>query len=263
MATSLRIFLSSTHRELATERLLALEALEMVRQEFPGLEYFAPRSQAPMEACLEEANLCDEAIFILGHCYGAPAPGKSLSQAEIEFLAIREAGKPIHGFLLDPSMPVLPSLRERDPNRLQRLSAFRNALNGLPGSRLYSDPPQLASLLRELLRARCLEAGLDRKPLGRSAKEFTEPETRRAPVIPSSALPDDGGPATRTLPSLQQALSQPFKARSRHPFRAGSWTLGLLVLAASGAFFGLPAGAIGWLRQTPPQIPQLTGKPPP
>jgi hypothetical protein len=97
--TSFRIFLASTHRDLATERLLVQELLESLCREIEGLECFAPRSQPALETSLAALEQSDLAVFMLGHCYGATAPGLQVSQAEREYPEAKEKGIPILGFL--------------------------------------------------------------------------------------------------------------------------------------------------------------------
>lgn len=92
---SLKIFLSSTVKDLAAEREIAARAIKELRLEAIRAETFGATAQTPLETCREMVRDSDVFIGIYGGRYGHVPPGQSLSVTEMEFQEARRVGKDI------------------------------------------------------------------------------------------------------------------------------------------------------------------------
>lgn len=85
MASSQRIFLSSTYTDLVPYRSAVENLIRKFGELFVGMEHFGARSQPTIETCLEEVDNSDVLIVLVGGRYGTPADGgTSFTQREVE-----------------------------------------------------------------------------------------------------------------------------------------------------------------------------------
>ena len=146
----MQIFLCSTHRDLATERLLVQQTFESLVKGAEGLSFFAPRSQPLMEASLSALRESNLALFLLGHSYGAMAPGLQFSHAEREYQEAAALGIPILAFVRRSNFGMLPGQFEREPARVAKLRAFRALLESCQCVE-FTDAPSLSQSVRKTL----------------------------------------------------------------------------------------------------------------
>ncbi len=222
--SELRVFLCSSHRDLATERLLAQEIFESLAREYEGFRYFAPRSQPAVETALAALADSDLAVCILGHCYGAAAPGLSLSHAEIEFREAEKTGLPVLVFLRREDYDLRPGKFEKDPARAAKVQEFRRRLC-TGNCETFTDAPSLAVLMRTALEAEIAAQGLPKKMTTRAFPQTT----LNASVKTVDPAPAEGA-ATKTLPVIQKALSTPFQPRAK--WKESLWWWGAGCIAA-------------------------------
>ena len=233
--SSLQVFLGSTNRDLATERLLIQEMLEALAKETEGFGYFAPRSQPALGTSLEAVAGSDLALFVLGHNYGAMAPGYQVSQAEREYQEALDRGVPILGFIREEDYALLPGQFEKEPIRQLKIRDFRAALS--KGHCLsFGDAPSLASAIRKALEAEISVRGLPH----RHTPRIFIPSSPTSVPDPGAAAPsaDMAESQTRTLPTLQKELNRPFAARNLHTGHGWLWIAGFaaVFLLLAGAF---------------------------
>ncbi len=106
----LRIFLSSTARDLETHRRAVAETIDHYGQLSLKMESFGARPGSSLEVCRELAAEADALVVVVAHRYGwVPTPDeggdgeRSITWHEVE--AAVEAGKPVFVYLVDPEHP--------------------------------------------------------------------------------------------------------------------------------------------------------------
>jgi hypothetical protein len=95
MKKSLKIFLSSTVKDLAPEREIAARAIEALKLEALRAETFGSQPDTPADTCRAMVRECDVFVGIYGGRYGYVPPGQSVSVTEMEFLEARQTDKDI------------------------------------------------------------------------------------------------------------------------------------------------------------------------
>jgi hypothetical protein len=96
----MRIFISSTFRDLRAERDAAVEALRR-RELIPwGMELFVSEPSTPLQVALDELQMSDAVVLIIGFRAGSLTPDNpTLTYTAAEFRQAQELGKPIFVFL--------------------------------------------------------------------------------------------------------------------------------------------------------------------
>ena len=131
-----RVFVSSTMKELATARAAARRAIERLRL-MPVLFELGARPYPPRELYLAYLQQSDIFIGIYGQQYGWIAPGQQVSGLEDEYL--NAGGKPKLIYVQSPAP-------ERDPRltaMLERISSDGLSYRG------FARPEQLAALIAD------------------------------------------------------------------------------------------------------------------
>lgn len=146
---ALRVFVSSTYKDLAPYRVAVREALHRMRLQDASMEYFPTSDKEPTELSLDELDRCNVYLGIIGHRFGEFAPDGEHSITQAEYLhALRRKAEGKMRLLLyvaaDAAAPP-SSLRESD-EKWNRQQAFRDSLsNHTP--RTFTDPEKLAGLV--------------------------------------------------------------------------------------------------------------------
>ena len=114
----LRVFLSSTSKDLEEHRGRVTEALERMRFQTSRMEVFGARPKTPLAECRRLAAEADLLVVIVAHRYGwipTPAEGgdgkKSITWWEVE--AAEKDGKAVVAFLVDET-EAWPGEKEQD-----------------------------------------------------------------------------------------------------------------------------------------------------
>ena len=93
-------FISSTYRDLRTEREAAQAALREGESLPWGMEFFVSEPRRPLDVCLRELERCDAVILLVGARAGSLVPdgsGSTYTQAEIRHAL--QLGRPLFTFL--------------------------------------------------------------------------------------------------------------------------------------------------------------------
>jgi hypothetical protein len=167
----MKVFLSSTYRDLVAHRKAVTDALERLGQQAGRMEVFGARPDEPMQASLTEVDDCDVFVGVYAHRYGFIPAGSAVSITEAEFDCAARLKKPLFCFIVDDDHPWPPKMIE----------------DGLGKARLHA------------LKDR-IQAGVVRET-------FTTPEDLAVKVATSlgrylSQPPAKGGQSRRVLPSL-------------------------------------------------------------
>ncbi len=109
----MKIFVSSTYIDLIEYRKAVERAVNLLDQQFKGMEYFGARDEEPKVASLKNVEQCDVFVGIYAHRYGTIPDGDTKSITEQEFDHARKIGKPILCYRVKPDQPWSPTLIER------------------------------------------------------------------------------------------------------------------------------------------------------
>lgn len=165
---SLTVFLCSTFADLTDERQKVLEAVRRLQLGHDAMEFFGARPDLPIETCLAEVRRAHILVVLLGHRYGSVVPELGISYSEAEYREGRRLNKPCLVYMRDENTPVLPRNFEQDPDKVRRLSAWKEELNARLTTASFTDPNSLA-----------LQVAAD---LSRTIQELREAERARAEV---------------------------------------------------------------------------------
>ncbi|MFA6371778.1 MAG: DUF4062 domain-containing protein, partial [Methanothrix sp.] len=140
----LRIFLSSTFRDLKDERKVLLDELASALDDV-SMENFIPDGRDPHQACIEELRKSDIAIFLISPYYGtymdrcniadckADCPMKNgsgkISYTHCEYKICLADGKPHLTYLVDKDWDLIRELKEKDAiewKEIRRKYDFKN-----------------------------------------------------------------------------------------------------------------------------------------
>jgi hypothetical protein len=119
----MKIFVSSTYTDLVDYRKAAERAINLLDQQFKGMEYFGARPEEPKTACLKEIEQADVFVGIYAHRYGFIPEGDSKSITEQEFDHAQKLGKPIFCYRVNADFPWSPKFIERGDAE-KKLAAF-------------------------------------------------------------------------------------------------------------------------------------------
>jgi Domain of unknown function (DUF4062) len=95
----MRIFVSSTFKDLRPERESAQEALRRSELVPWGMELFVSEPSKPLDVCLEQVQLSDAVILIIGFLAGSLIPeSPELTYTRAEFELAQRLGRPVFAF---------------------------------------------------------------------------------------------------------------------------------------------------------------------
>jgi tetratricopeptide (TPR) repeat protein len=114
----MKVFISSTYKDLIDYRAAAIRAVEGTNYQASKMEVFGARPDEPLDACLKEVEQSDLFVGIYALRYGFIPEGAEISITEMEYLHAKKLGKPIYCFLLDEeNQPWLKKWIESDPGK--------------------------------------------------------------------------------------------------------------------------------------------------
>src|ERR1700691_4163955 len=146
----MRIFVSSTFKDLRPEREAAQDALRRSELVPWGMELFVSEPSKPLDVCLEQVQLSDAVILIVGFMAGSLIPeSPELTYTRAEFELAQKLGRPVFAFLKTES--GVPVNKETDEDKKQALDDCKNAVTSARITPAYFDSPD--RLTTELLLA--------------------------------------------------------------------------------------------------------------
>ncbi len=124
----MKVFISSTYKDLIEYRKAVKEALERLGQQAGGMEIFGARDEEPKIVALAEVGKCDLVIGIYAYRYGFIPEGDEISITEQEYLHAKNKGKDILCFVVHEDQPWLPKLAEKDAEKIKKLDNFKTQI---------------------------------------------------------------------------------------------------------------------------------------
>lgn len=108
----MKIFVSSTYVDLVEYRKAVERAINLLEQQFVGMEYFGALSEEPKTAALDKVAQCDVFVGIYAHRYGFIPDGDSKSITEQELDRAQKLGKATFCYRVKPDQPWNPKMIE-------------------------------------------------------------------------------------------------------------------------------------------------------
>lgn len=139
----MKIFLSSTYKDLVRHREAAAQAIERLGQQGVRMEVFGARPDEASIACFGEIQDSDALVGIYGHRYGFIPQGQTRSITEQEFDFARAKEKPTFCFVVDEEYPWPPKFIEMGPGQ-GRLQEFIGRLRQKTVVDTFATPEDLA-----------------------------------------------------------------------------------------------------------------------
>lgn len=144
----MRIFVSSTFRDLRPEREAAQDALRRSELVPWGMELFVSEPSKPLDVCLEQVQLSDALVLIIGFVAGSLIPeSPELTYTRAEFELAQKLGRPVFAFFKTEG--GVPLNKETDPDQRRALDDFKDAVKSVGITPAYFDSPD--RLTAELL----------------------------------------------------------------------------------------------------------------
>jgi hypothetical protein len=145
-----RIFISSTFRDLRPEREAAQDALRRSELVPWGMELFVSEPSKPLNVCSEQVQLSDAVVLIIGFMAGSLIPeSPELTYTRAEFELAQKLGRPVFAFFKTEG--GVPLNKETDPEKKRALDDFKNAVTSAGITPAHFDSPD--RLTTELLLA--------------------------------------------------------------------------------------------------------------
>lgn len=139
----MKVFLSSTYKDLKEYRRAAMDGLRRLNTGVRGMEFFGARPEEPVEACLSEVEACELFVGIYAHRYGYIPDGSQISITEQELRHAQKEGKPTLCFLVDEKHPWPPQMIEGGPGQ-ERLGKLKKSLSRAVVLEKFTTPGDLA-----------------------------------------------------------------------------------------------------------------------
>jgi len=147
-----RVFVSSTYRNLASYRETLRLALQKSGLAFLGMEHFAAQDAPPFETCFEELDQADVYLGVIGNTYGSSPAGHDLSYTELEYVHARDRRIPCIILVISDDANVRVGDIDLDPARNDRLRDFRARLLQAHTVDRFTDEGQAAWMALAALR---------------------------------------------------------------------------------------------------------------
>ena len=120
-----QVFISSTYSDLVEERKKVLDVLLMADCIPAGMEAFVATDVEQFEVIKKVIDLCDYYILIIGQRYGSINPDTGISYTEMESDYAIKNKIPVLVFVLDEQIVLPDDKKENEPDKVERLKAFR------------------------------------------------------------------------------------------------------------------------------------------
>jgi hypothetical protein len=148
----MRVFVSSTYRDLVSYRETLRLALQKSGLTFLGMELFGAQDAPPLQACLDELDTADVYLGVIGNCYGSSPPDNHLSYTELEYDRARERDIPCIILVISDDATVRVGDLDLEAVRNQRLRGFRDRLLNAHTVDRFADENQAAWMALAALR---------------------------------------------------------------------------------------------------------------
>jgi len=147
MEKKYQIFISSTYTDLIEAREKVRDAI-LTMMHFPiGMEMFSAGDEEQWEIIQDTIDSSDYYVLIVGHRYGSVIKvgnDAGISYTEKEFRYAREKGIPILAFIRSDDAVAKKDDFENDPDKMEKLAAFKDIVKNGRTVEWWETPDQLA-----------------------------------------------------------------------------------------------------------------------
>ena len=127
----MKVFLSSTGRDLTTYREAAFKAIFKMDYHCVRMEDFCGPAEKIEHFDNQKIADCDLFVIVLGHLHGTCPDGREESYTELEYDAAQKLAKPTFIFLAPEDFSFPASLIEPDAKRLRQRAFRERAVKGV------------------------------------------------------------------------------------------------------------------------------------
>lgn len=170
---TVRVFLSSTYKDLIRHRIAATKALEKLGHQVGRMDVFGARPEEPTKACFDEIDRCSIFVGVYAHRYGYIPPDSEVSITESEFDHARQRGRQIFCFLANENYSWPPALMEKGVG-WDKLQNFKRRIRTLYAVEQFTTKDNLGANVAA--------------SVGRFLAQFNEPAEVQAPGSIDDAL---------------------------------------------------------------------------
>ena len=162
----MKLYISSTYRDLREHRAAVDRALRRMGHDVIGMEQYVAEGGRPLARCLADVRSADAYLMILAWRYGyVPVIDNpdGLSITELEYHEALDKGKPVLAFLLDPSAPWPPSEMDgmsAQPQTAAEIERLRGDVGRDHLAGIFRTPEDLASQASAAVAAQGATTGL-------------------------------------------------------------------------------------------------------
>lgn len=147
-----QIFISSTFSDLKEERAEVTQAIMEINHMPYGMEAFPAANETQWEWIKRAIEESDYYIVIIGGKYGSVNPKTGLSYTEMEYQYAEQVGVPTIAFLVDNNVDLAKSKIEIDPEKSEKLKAFKDYIESKRMRKSYTSKEDLkAKVITSLL----------------------------------------------------------------------------------------------------------------
>ena len=197
-----QVFISSTYADLVEERKKVLDVLLMADCIPAGMEAFVATDVEQFEVIKKVIDLCDYYVLIIGKRYGSIHPETGISYTEMEYDYAIGKDIPVLVFALDSGVDLPPEKCENDPDKIQKLEAFRSKAMTNRLASIWSSVVELTGKLAiSIMKAKSEIA----RPGWQRGTDYDEASLRREIMTLQGAnkeLTEELGKANQTIQSL-------------------------------------------------------------
>jgi hypothetical protein len=170
----MKLYLSSTYRDLQAYRAAVDQTLRKMGHDVIGMEQYAAEGSRPVVRCKRDVAMADIYVLMLGWRYGyVPADDNPnrLSITEIEYRHALANHKTVLAFLLDPEAPWPPSAMDSasaDAKAAEDISNLRSEVGAQFLVGVFSTPEDLANQVAAAVASQGLTTSLSELVLNRA-----------------------------------------------------------------------------------------------
>lgn len=223
MSRKLRVFISSTMKDLPNERYEVFRKLESFNFEPVMAEQLPSSAEESWPTLKKEIGRCQIFVLVSGARYGwvpdeGPEAGRNLSVTHLELEEARRRQLPVLAFL-----QVLPEGHNRKTEDAKRLAQFRASLKGWKGGYFVTNEFKLAHELADQVGAAVMSLLFDK--FWQELEEQREEELRELEILRAKVAGGEPPSAVYEEPDLPPELVEAVAARRAVLFAGAGFSL--------------------------------------
>jgi len=196
------VFISSTYEDLKKHRSKVWDLLQKYQVDIRGMEEFGARTDNSLKTCINESELSDIYIGIIGMRYGSIDKNSGKSYTCLEYEAAYEKDREILFFTIDETDSKVPPIFVDTGDRREKLDSFK---------KLIKDRHTVASYVDEEDLVKKVKLSLD-KVLNEEIQEQTPEDIEAAKTLINNFLLMPKTYSSKTVNIKFRIKGKPFPA---------------------------------------------------